>query len=198
MSDQPILDDDFEDDEEKEIILLALRRLRSVIEQADWFHQLGQPMGGDTRLLAEGFVSQLGFPDAWVAPVADWEHAAVAAENPDINSDSWEAEEQLRMHLTSEASLIFTEAELHDALEAITSTAGPVIFNAASNVANMWGVDDDAIIEACGGAALQACYNAALVIMAAEEEDHPCALKFALFEAGHWPIGIAGQSFNVF
>ena len=192
------VEDDLEEDDEEDIVLLSLRRLRSVIEHADWFHRLGQPLGGETRQLAEDYVSHLGFPDAWVASVADWEHAAIAAENPEINSDSWEAEEQQRAHLTSEAALVFGEQELQDALEAITSIAGPIIFNAAANVAAMWGVEDDAIVEACAGAALQACYNAALVIAAEEEETHPCALKFAIFEAGHWPIGIAGHSFNVF
>jgi hypothetical protein len=189
---------DEEIDEEVALILSSLRRLRSVIEHADWFHRLGQPLGGITTGLAEDYVSLLGFPGTWVASVADWEHAAIAAENPEINSDSWEAEEQLRVHLTSEATMIFGEQELHDALEAITITAGPIIFDAAANAAAMWGVDDDGIVEACAGAALQACYNAALVIVAEEEETHPCALKFGLFEAGHWPIGIVGQSFNIF
>jgi hypothetical protein len=189
---------DEEIDEEVALILSGLRRLRTVIEHADWFHHLGQPLGGITTGIAEDYVNMLGFPGTWVAAVPDWEHAAIAAENPEINSDSWEAEEQLRVHLTSEATVIFGEQELHDALEAITTTAGPVIFDAAANAAGMWGVSDDALVEACAGAALQACYNAALVIIAEEEETHPCALKFALFEAGHWPIGIAGQSLNIF
>jgi len=190
--------EDVEDEAEEEFVLVALRRLRSVIEHANWFHRLGQPMGEDTRRMAEDFVSQLGFPDAWVASVADWEHAAIAAENPDINSDSWEAEEQQRIHLTNEAAIAFGEDRLQDALEAITATAGPIIFDAAANVAVMWGVEDDAIVEAAAGSALQACYNAALVIASEEEESHPFALKFALFEAGHWPVGIAGQTFNIF
>jgi len=204
LSEQDQLDQDNDEkideeiDEEIALVLTGLRRLRTVIEHTDWFHRLGQPLGGITTGLAEDYVNLLGFPGTWVATVADWEHAAIAAENPDINSDSWEAEEQLRAHLTIEATMIFGEQELQDALEAITATAGPIIFDAAANAAAMWGVEDDAIVEACAGAALQACYNAALVIAAEEEESHPCALKFALFEAGHWPIGIAGQSFNIF
>ena len=194
----PEIDDGQPEDEDQQIILQALQRLRSVIEHADWFHSLGQPLSSETRIIAEDYVAQLGFPGTWVAPVADWDLAATAAENPEFNSESWEAEEQLRAHLTQEAISIFGEQELQDALEAITSTAGPILFNAASNVANMWGIDDDAVVEACAGAALQACYNAALVIAAGEEAGHPCSLKFALFEAGHWPIAITGQSLNIF
>ena len=200
MNDDDLYDDyeDEEQDEAQEQILQSLRRLRQVIEHANWFHRLGQPLGGDTTSLAEAYIDHLGFPGTWVAAVPDWEHAAIAAENPEINSESWEAEEQLRAHLTSEAVMAFGEDALFEALEAITAVAQPVIAEAAGQAANMWGVEDDAIIEACIGSALQACFAAALVIAAEEEEDHPCALKFALFEAGHWPIGIAGQSFNIF
>ena len=192
------LTDDDEFDEEIEHVVQSLTRLRHVIEQAHWFRRLGQPLGGEEQSLAQDYVEQLGFPGTWIAAVPDWEHAAIAAENPEINSEGWEAEEQLRAHLTSEAMMILGEQALADALEAITASAQPTIVAAVEAAANMWGVEDDAILEACAGAALQACYNAALVIAAEEEENHPCALKFALFEAGHWPIGIAGQSFNIF
>lgn len=191
-------EDDIERDEDQERIIMALAQLRVVIEQADWFHRLGQPLNDDTRIIAEDYVAQLGFPGVWVSGVTDWETAASTAENPEINSESWEAEETLRVHLTQEALLFLGEEDLGQALDAITTSASPIIFEAAANVANMWGVDDDEIIEACAGAALQACYNAALVIAAGEEEDHPCALKFALYETGHWPIAITGQTLNLF
>jgi hypothetical protein len=54
------------------------------------------------------------------------------------------------------------------------------------------------VIMAAVGAATQACHVAALVVLAAEEEDHSMALKFRLFEAGHWPLGVTGNSFHLF
>ena len=48
------------------------------------------------------------------------------------------------------------------------------------------------------GAAAQAAYQAALVLATDGEADHPFALKFRLFEAGRLPLGITGNTFNLF
>jgi hypothetical protein len=60
------------------------------------------------------------------------------------------------------------------------------------------GVADMALIRAAAGAATQACYQAALVLAAGAEAEHPFAIKFRLYEAGRWPLGIVGMTFNVF
>ena len=61
-------------------------------------------------------------------------------------------------------------------------------------------VADEEILRAAMGAGVQICHLAALVLLSGHEdlEDHPFFHKFRLFEAGHWPIGIAGSSFNIF
>jgi hypothetical protein len=61
-----------------------------------------------------------------------------------------------------------------------------------------WGIEDEEILRAAIGQALQSCYQAALVIAAGEEEDHPFAQKFRLYENGHWPLGVAGTTLNIF
>ena len=60
------------------------------------------------------------------------------------------------------------------------------------------GIEDQELIRAATGSALQSCHQAALVLAAGEEDAHPFALKYKLFEQGHWPIAITGSSFNIF
>ena len=189
--------DEFDDDEQAEI-LKAFRRLNNIITHGSWFHKLGQPLDDQTRVLAEDFLAALGFPDAHVAQVQDWEHAAIAAENPDINAEGWEAEEQLRAFLATEATAYMGEDDLNGALEAITQTARKVMLEAASEAASMWGVDDQAIVDAAAGQAIQTCFNAALVLAAREEVGHPFTLLFQIYEQGYWPIGLAGRTYNIF
>jgi len=69
---------------------------------------------------------------------------------------------------------------------------------AMENLAAIWDLEDETLLKAATGAAVQSVYNAALLLAAGGEETHPFALKFRLFELGRWPIGVHGRSFNLF
>lgn len=190
------------DDEDVELTpgLVAVSRLAQMIPQVPWFGAVGGPLEAQERRLASAYLDALGFPEVEVAAVADWEEAEAAARNPDWNSAWWEAEEQLRMALIDAACGLSGEDAVMVALTNVTSRASDVVHEAAEATAARFGVDDEALVRAAAGAATQACYQAALVL-AAEEEDqdgHPFALKYRLFEAGRWPLGVAGSSFNLF
>ncbi len=52
---------------------------------------------------------------------------------------------------------------------------------------------------AAAGAGVQACHNAALLLLAGRaEDDHPFALKYRLFERGRWPVALIGSSLHLF
>jgi hypothetical protein len=163
-----------------------------------WFSRIGLPMTPEERDLAQRYLDMLGFPDASPAAVEDWTDAGDAASNTDLNSEGWEVEEQLRADLSREALDYFDEETLSDTLSFITETAGPIVVEAIASAASLWPIEDEMVIEAATGAAVQICYQAALVLAAQAVEDHPFALKFRLFELGRWPIGLSGRSFNIF
>ena len=195
------MDDDNEDyglDEDQLAALTAIRRLAEVVSRVPWFSRIGLPLNPEERDLAQRYLDMLGFPDASPAPVEDWTDAGDAASNTDLNSEGWEVEEQLRADLSREALDYFDEETLSDTLSFVTETAGPVVVESIASAASLWPVEDDAVIEAATGAAVQICYQAALVLAAQAVEDHPFALKFRLFELGRWPIGLSGRSFNIF
>ncbi len=199
-------DDDIDFDDADEIPLdvddypnlVSVARFARMLGATPWFTALGRRLTEPERDLARAYLSALGFPDAEVADIVDWEDAENAARSPEWNSDWWEVEEQLRAGLTSAALELVDEDTLTLTLTHVTARAAEVVQDAAANAAMMGGMFDEALIRAAAGAATQAAYQAALVLAAGEEEDHAFALKFRLFEAGHWPIGVSGMSFNLF
>lgn len=192
--------DDFDDipDAEDYPTLVSVIRFNKLIPNVDWFRSVGLPLGKGTMHTAEAYVDALGFPGTLVAPIANWEEAGFAASNPDWNSSWWEAEEQLRASLTHEALELISEDDLNMALTHISATASPLIQNAAESLAEEQDIEDEELIRAVIGNAVQTCHQAALVLAAGEEDTHPFALKYKLYEMGRWPIAITGSSFNIF
>jgi hypothetical protein len=193
-------DDDLPDDDLLAELptLGAVSRFARMVRNVSWFAAVGEPLGPAEIADAEAYLAALGFPDAHVAAVGDWHEAEACARNPDWNSAWWEAEEQLRAALVAAAAERVGERELLVALTHVTNQASDVVHGAAAVAAARGGVADMALIRAAAGAATQACYQAALVLAAGAEAEHPFAIKFRLYEAGRWPLGIVGMTFNVF
>ena len=178
--------------------LQAVASFARMVAEVGWFARLGAEIESDEVDWAERYLQGLGFPDVEVAPVEDWEEAEAAARNPDWNSDWWEAEEQLRASLLADAIERSDEETVMLALTHVTNQASEAVLMAAEAAAARFGVEDEALIRAAAGAATQACYHAALVLAAEADEEHPFALKYRLYEAGRWPLGVVGRSFNLF
>lgn len=178
--------------------LAAVARFAAAIPRVPWFAAVGERLSEAERDDALSYLAALGFPDAHVAQVESWEEAEGAASNPDWNSAWWEAEEQLRAALTVGALELVGESDLEAALTHVGASASEVANGAAAAAAASAGVSDEALVRAAAGAAVQASHQAALVLAAGGEEDHPFAIKFRLFEAGRWPLGVVGTSFNLF
>lgn len=163
-----------------------------------WFRTLGEEPDAETARIAGEYAAALGFPEAEPAFMPDWEDAAAAAENTEFNSPAWEAEEQLRAALTDEVLLAIDGQTLEMVMTHVAQAVTEAIDDAAKEAAEYLRIEDEAFVLATSGAAAQAVYQAALVGMAGEEEEHPLSLRFQLFERGRWPIGIIGNSFLIF
>ena len=191
-------DEDDDDEYEQSALALAIGRFARMIPNVPWFAAVCQPLSPQLVETAESYAAALGFPEVRVGWVADWEDAEAAALNTDWNTTWWEAEEQLRVALADEALEHVAEDELSVALHHVSQQAAEAIQDAAAAAAARSGIDDDELVLAATGAATQACYQAALVLANDAGADHPFALKYKLFEAGRWPLGIVGHTLNLF
>lgn len=189
---------------ERELPALArVRRFAHTLTGVPWFSNLGEPMTPGARAAARSYAEGLGFPDADVGILVDWEDAAAAAEPNDWNSPAWESEELLRADLTTRALDVLSEDALKIAMAMIAERVSEPAREAMEQASFIWDVEDEAPQQLAVGAAVQAAHQAMLVLIAAidpqfDAEDHPFTAKFRLFEFGRWPVGVTGSSINVF
>ncbi|TNE65147.1 MAG: hypothetical protein EP335_06275 [Alphaproteobacteria bacterium] len=197
-SDETDFDDALDDlfDEFPSLRLVA--PFLALAENVRWFRGLGELPDARTANLAREYAAALGFPDAEPAFLGDWAEAAEAAESADYNSPAWEAEEQLRAALTADVLEVIDEQTLELVMTHVVQSVSEAIEAAVEEAADDLRVADEEFMNAAFGAAVQACYLAALVAMAGADEDHPFTLRFQLFERGRWPLGIVGNSFLIF
>ena len=193
----------FDDDETFDLredfpTLDAVRRFARVAQEIPWFSRVGERISPEDRKIAKLYVEALGFPEAEIAEVGDWQEAAIAATNLDVDTPAFEAEEQLRSALTAEALELMDEDLLTFALTHLSGLIAEIVENAAADAALRAGYDDEETIRAAAGAAIQAAHQAALVLAAGVEDDSAPAHKFRLFEAGRWPLGLIGTSLHIF
>jgi hypothetical protein len=183
--------------------LSRVRRFAHSLQGVPWFANLGEPLTPGARAVARTYTEGLGFPDADVAILVDWDDAAAAAEHQGWNSPAWEAEELLRSDLTARALDLLSEEALSIALTLIAERVAEPAKEAMEQASFIWDVEEEAQKQLAVGAAVQAAHQAALVLIAAadpdfEADDHPFTAKFRLFEFGRWPVGVVGGSFNLF
>ena len=196
-------DIDLEDLERELPNLARVTRFARALDGVPWFANLGEPLSPGAKAAAQTYVDGLGFPEADVAILVDWEDAADAAENLDFHSPAWEAEELLRADLTGRAMVFLSEEALSLAMTVIAEKISEPAKEAMEQASFIWDMEDEASQKLAVGSAVQAAHQAALALLAAADPDfdvdgHPFAAKFQLFEFGRWPVGVVGRSFNLF
>lgn len=194
------------DDDDDLSGLRAVARLAKLVGSLPWFSAVGRKLTATEIDTAEAYIAGIGFAELQVAGVENWLAASAAAQAPDWDDDWWQAEQQMQTALLERALTQIDEHDLEVALTHVSTRAGEVAHDHAAKMAQRQGVSDPALLKVAAGAAAQAAYQAALVLVArgaeaeAEdgEEEHPFAIKFRLFEAGRLPLGATGSTFNLF
>lgn len=191
-------EEDFDELDDSLPTLRLVGRFAEMLVRINWFNHVGERLTPDVQDAAQNYLDQLGFPGATCAPVENWEQAVASLETNDWNSPAWEVEEQLTASLFQQALEYVDEEALEMALTHVTAQATEHITDGVLRAAERWAVQEDEMMHVAVGQATQCCYQAALVIAAGDEGDHAFALKFRLFETGYWPLGIMGNTLNIF
>lgn len=178
--------------------LVLVSRFTKLIPRTDWFRYVGEPLDQDVVKKARLYLDALGFPEATPAEVENWQEAAFSLETNDWNSPYWEVEQQLMAALTVEVTNNIDPQLLEMVLANVTSVASEYVGEGVLVAADRWDLQDEELMKAAIGEGVQACYQAALVIAAGIDDDHPFTLKYQMFETGWWPLGVMGSTFNIF
>ncbi|HEX7968249.1 MAG TPA: hypothetical protein VF502_08515, partial [Stellaceae bacterium] len=169
----------------------------STLGRGSWFAACGEALTESERIEAVAYLAALGLPETPVATVAGWTEAAATTQSPDWSRAWWEAETRAQQDLYRRAVAQFGEDKLLSALTAVTEAA-QALHGAAAFAMSRAGIADPALARVAAGAAAQACHQAALALAGKAGPDHLFAVKYRLFAAGRWPLGIVGDRFFVF
>ncbi len=194
-------DDIFEEwDEAEEWPTLPLvRRFLKALERVNWLANVGAGLTPEAQSAARHYLDALGFPEVDILPVADWEDAADAAANVGVDSPAWEAEEQMRISLATNAAEVLGEDVVEVLLTHVSALIGKTVRATTEETAALWDVSDEGLMTAVAGDIIRCAHQVVLLLaIGSDEEDHPFALKFRLMESGHWPIGVSGNTFHIF
>lgn len=178
----------------------AFARLASFtaeIPRLRWFAAVGTTLTPPMVAAAETYVAALGLVPCPVATVGSWHEAAAAAQRPDWSRDWWQAESVCEQALQRQAGARFGLEPLLAALTDVTDAAAGIRDQAAAALACA-GLDDEALAKVAAGAAAQACHQQGLALLAGDSAGRAFAVKFTLFAAGRWPLGIVGGTCFVF
>lgn len=163
---------------------------------AAWFAACGEPMTDGERNEAASYAAGLGFPDVPVTSAPDWRAAATVTQRSDWSRAWWEREAAEEARLKAVASAALGEERLLEGLSRVALASSALAGAAALGLAR-GGVADEALQRVAAGAAAQACHQAGLARAAEQSPDHVFAVKFRLFAAGRWPLGVVGERFFV-
>jgi hypothetical protein len=177
--------------------LAAVARFAESLRGLSWFAVVGQDLSAEERREAQDYLAAIGFPGAHVESVGDWRAAESTTRDAQWSRAWWDAEERERARLLAAANRPGTHALL-TALSRVTLEASNVVLGAASIATARNGIADPALARVAAGAATQAAYQAGLALAADAGDAHPFAIKFRLFAAGRWPLGLVGRTFHVF
>ena len=177
--------------------LSGLAAFADSLARVPWFAACGEDLTSGERQEVRDYLTALGLA-AEITLAQDWRRAEAITRAPGWGTHWWDAEERLRLSLLGHAQKRWGEHPLMAALTRVTDAATQVTLGAASNAAARQGIADPALARVAAGAASQAAYHAALARAALADDAHPFAVKFRLFAAGRWLLGLVDSSFHVF
>jgi hypothetical protein len=177
--------------------LAAIRAFAGTIGRQPWFAACGEPLGEIDHAEARLYVAALGLGELPVIGVASWAKAAQVTQHPDWSKAWWQAETRARTDLQKRAAARYGGAPVLAALSAVAA-ASANLHGAAALAAGGAGTNDPALTRVAAGAAAQACHQVALAIGCDAGPEHLFAIKYRLFAAGRWPLGVVGQRCFVF
>lgn len=177
--------------------LAPVRNFARTLAHASWFAACGEPLSDSERADARAYTVALEQPACEISTVPTWRDAAATAQRPDWSREWWDAEARAQQELQRRAAARFGDEPVLAALTAVTEAADALHGKAALAISRA-GIADPSLTRVAAGSAAQACHQAALALAASAGPEHLFSIKYRLFAAGRWPLGIVGGCFFVF
>ena len=165
----------------------------------NWFACVGMPLPTSELHALDCVLQQQGLLlGAVIETVERWQAAAAFIRAAERDCLWWDREESERERLWDIAAATHGESALLETLNVVRERIAATVQVAAVGAMARAGVDDPDLLREAVAATLLAAHQEALTRLAGEGEDHFFAIKYRLFLAGRWPLGLQGGRFAVF
>ena len=167
------------------------------ISDISWFINTGKKIDGALEKAITNYCQEIGINDK-VIPIQSWEEAIKVINSDKWNKDCWEIEEREKSNLLEILLKSIPEKELFDKLNKLTIETTKIIEKYSIKNLKKSDIKYHYFTKVAAGAAAISCHQAALAIAANKNSNHIFISKFELFKAGHWPLIITNNNFNIF
>jgi hypothetical protein len=178
-------------------IIEFAKQFAAELSTIPWFTSVGRPLSDGLLESCARYLAAIDRGGLAVRRVESWQDAAVIAGDPSWDRSWWDREEDDRRDLLAQIEGA-KGGTVVEALIPIVDAAGNAAEEAASTALAHSHDADPYLARVAAGAATQAAYQAGLALIAEAGRDHPFALKFAIFAAGRWPLGILAGCHYIF
>ncbi len=168
------------------------------LRRDSWFAALGAPLTAGEIADINAYADELCIPIICIKNATGWRDAERTTRDPNWSQAWWSTEQELQDLLGAHAAARHGASVALRQLSDVTDAAGDIVLGAAAMASARDGIADESLIRVAAGAATQACYQAVLAILGCGDGDHVFAVKYRLYAAGRWPLGVVGDHFHIF
>jgi len=177
--------------------LNKIEHLTSSISDIPWFKSTGKKMDSLIKSIVSNYCKKIGINEK-IKIIQSWENAIKIINSDKWNKDCWELEEKEKSNLLNILLKNISEKELLNSLNRLTIETTKIIEKYSIEDLKKNDTKYHYFTKVAAGSAAISCHQAALALAANKESNHIFISKFELFKAGHWPLIVTDNSFNIF
>jgi len=177
--------------------LNKIEHLTSSISDIPWFKSTGKKMDSLIKSIVSNYCKKIGINEK-IKIIQSWENAIKIINSDKWNKDCWELEEKEKSNLLNILLKNISEKELLNSLNRLTIETTKIIEKYSIEDLKKNDTKYHYFTKVAAGSAAISCHQAALALAANKESNHIFISKFKLFKAGHWPLIVTDNSFNIF
>lgn len=179
------------------IKLNKISSLTSNIIEIPWFLNTGKDINASLNDIISNYCIKLNISNK-INKAKNWEEAINIISDKNWNKKIWEIEEKEKDLLLNNLLKNFPEKKVFFSLQKLTEATINIIEKCYIDGLKKNDVKYEYYSKVAAGSAATACYQAALAMATDQNHNHIFMSKFEIFKAGHWPLIITNNNFNIF
>ena len=177
--------------------LNKISHLTSSISEIPWFKNAGKEMNSFLKSVMSDYCKKIGVSEE-VKIIRNWDEAIKIINSDKWSKVCWEIEEKEKSNLLNSLLKNIPKKKLFNYLNILTIETTKIIEKYSIEGLKKNDIKYHYFTKVAAGAAAISCHQVALALVANQDSNHIFMSKFELFKAGHWPLIVTENNFNIF